>query len=112
MVPGWTSYFDHRLRSGRLQFPDCKATHAASLKPIILPGRHGNFKDVMERRAVPIDQQLNRLVERQINDNRDFDTLAKLLIIFIPLLYVRLSYNINNQKIRYKHFFIFSITFK
>ena len=32
---GWISYFDLRLRSGRLPFPDCKATHAASLKPII-----------------------------------------------------------------------------
>ena len=70
----------------------------------------------MERRAVPIDEQLNRQVERQINDNRDFDTLAKLLIYppHPPSLchYVGLSYIINNQKIRYKHFFIFSITFK
>ena len=81
-VPGWISYFDLHLRSGRLPFPDCKATHAASLKPIISPWLPcmANFKDVMERRAVPIDQQLNRLVERQINDNRDFDTLAELLI--------------------------------
>ena len=71
MVPGWISYFDLRLRSGRLPFPDCKATHAASLKPMISLVAMENFKDVMARRAVPIDQQLNRLVERQINDNRD-----------------------------------------
>ena len=77
----------------RLQSHSCgkSETHNFSLVAM------ANFKDVMERRAVPIDQLLNRLVERQINDNRNFDTFAKLRI-YPPSLchYVRLSYNINN----------------
>ena len=51
----------------RLQSHSCgkSETHNFSMVAI------AKFKDVMVRRAVPIDQQLNRLVERQINDNRE-----------------------------------------
>ena len=44
------------------------------------PSAMQNFMDVMRRRATPIDQQMNQLVQRRINENHNRITKMKSLI--------------------------------